>query len=329
LAPSSASQFLDKVTRIIQKRSLHSAKVDWKSVKIKSLEIANEAKSTDDTYPAINYILSQTGDHHSFLTTRKGERVFSPSMRTNPALRPRISRNGVVVDNDKKFGFIHVSGLNSGGEKAGSTDYARSLQQQILECAAQKPLGWIIDLRGNRGGNMWPMIAGIGPVLGASTIGFFQYQKTAVPWFYENGKAGVIDRFLGKITNFKLENSIPDCEQAPVVVLIDEATASSGEALTICFKGREQTCFIGKPTRGLSTNNETIPLPDGATLYLTTSGETDRNHTLYDSGVVPDILVEQGNFALGASDDPAIEMAIKWLSNFVEKTEIREKRDGS
>ena len=31
------------------------------------------------------------------------------------------------------------------------------------------------DLRGNIGGNMWPMIAGVGPILGDGIIGWIVY----------------------------------------------------------------------------------------------------------------------------------------------------------
>lgn len=35
------------------------------------------------------------------------------------------------------------------------------------------PAGWIVDLCGNGGGNMWPIIAGVGSVLGDDLLGFF------------------------------------------------------------------------------------------------------------------------------------------------------------
>jgi C-terminal processing protease CtpA/Prc len=97
-------------------------------------------------------------------------------------------------------------------------------------------------------------------------------------------------------------------------VLIDGVTASSGEAVAISFKGRPRTVLIGSHTRGLSTNNETIKLSDGAKLYLTTSGEADRNKVLYDAGIAPDISITQGDVAYGDKADPGIRAAVKWLS---------------
>ena len=120
----------------------------------------------------------------------------------------------------------------------------------------------------------------------------------------------------GRHANFKIQESIPDCANAPIAVLIDQATASSGEALTISFKGRANTIFIGQHTRGLSTNNESIKLADGAVLYLTTSAEADRNHVLYECGIAPDTTVEQGDIPLGDKSDPCVKAALKWFQNF-------------
>ena len=39
-------------------------------------------------------------------------------------------------------------------------------------------LRWIVDLRGNYGGNIWPMIAGVGPVLGEGIIGWIVYNDS-------------------------------------------------------------------------------------------------------------------------------------------------------
>ena len=33
--------------------------------------------------------------------------------------------------------------------------------------------GWIVDLRGNFGGNMWPMLLSVEPLIGNGTLGYF------------------------------------------------------------------------------------------------------------------------------------------------------------
>ncbi|MBU6452798.1 MAG: peptidase S41 [Cyanobacteria bacterium REEB67] len=207
-----------------------------------------------------------------------------------------------------------VAGFGGTSKSSQGKSFARSLQQEIALATQHGPVGWIVDLRGNTGGNMWPMIAGVGPLLGASTLGYFEYPKIKIAWYYENGKSGVIN-LRGKLTNFELETSLADLPNVPVVVLIDGATASSGEALAISFKGRANTCFIGETTRGLSTNNESIRLSDGATLVLTTSGEADRDGVSYDHGIAPDSKIDQGQILFGAKEDPGILAAIDWLDS--------------
>src|SRR4051812_15802719 len=49
----------------------------------------------------------------------------------------------------------------------------RRIQQQIKELETHAPCGWIVDIRGNRGGSMWPMLAGVGPILGEGLVGEF------------------------------------------------------------------------------------------------------------------------------------------------------------
>lgn len=56
------------------------------------------------------------------------------------------------------------------------------------ELDAPDLVGWIVDLRGNGGGNMWPMIAGVGPVLGEGTAGaFVDPDDNVTLWGYANG----------------------------------------------------------------------------------------------------------------------------------------------
>jgi carboxyl-terminal processing protease len=314
LTPLSPPDYLNKAITTIQRRALRSPKVDWKSVKSKAFEMIAGAKSTTDTYAAINYVLSELGDNHSFLRNRAGQGTKLFKERVQEPKHKRVACSRILEQEGHKYGFVVVPSLGGSSESNQGKNFARQLQQQISEAAEQKPAGWIVDVRGNGGGNMWPMIVGVGPLIGTGTLGYFVYKNANIAWYYEGGQSGVINA-RGKTANFKLENSIADLPNMPVVVLIDGATASSGEALTISFKGRASTCFIGDHTYGVPTNNEGIKLPDGATLLLTTSGEADRNHVSYDDGISPDVKVDQGDVPFGAKDDPGIKAAIAWLSS--------------
>jgi C-terminal processing protease CtpA/Prc len=286
--------------------------VDWKKVSARAIEMSAGATSSEGTYPAINYILSELGDNHSFLVSRTGSPTIPHHQTAPPLVGKRVGIKNPLEEGGKKFGFIFIGNLGSKSNSSASTKFATALQKQISDASSHRLSGWIVDLRGNTGGNMWPMLVGVGPLIGSGTLGYFLYPNVSIPWFYENGEAGCINP-SGKTANFKLDASIQDCAQLPVAVLIDAATASSGEALAISFKGRAKSYLLGQHTRGLSTANENFELPDGATLFLTTSGEADRNKIPYDSGLSPDLTVEQGRVPFGDKNDPGIKAAMKWL----------------
>lgn len=317
-AMDTSTQYLQKAIGVIKSRALNAALVDWKATTAKSFEILGDGRAIKDAYPAINYVLSQLRDNHSFLHTRYGvaTKHSSQSALAKPVVLERLPSSNTVDYGGRKFGFVCVKACGfSGNMSSGAERFAKSLQLDIADANDNDLAGWIVDARGNTGGNMWPMIVGVGPILGAGILGYFVYKSISIPWYYENGEAGVVNGKPAKRhANFKLKNSIDDFEPKPVVVLIDGVTASSGEALTISFAGRANTCIMGSHTRGLSTNNEAIKLSDGAMLYLTTSIEADRNRKSYDSGIAPDVVIEQNGITLGSPNDPGILAAVQWLN---------------
>lgn len=76
-----------------------------------------------------------------------------------------------------------------------------------------------------------------------------------------------------------------------MAILTDRATASSGEAIAIAFKGRANTRSFGKATCGLSTANVTNRLSDGALLNLAQLMMADRFKQAYGSSVPVDEVV--------------------------------------
>lgn len=192
-----------------------------------------------------------------------------------------------------------------------STQYAERVQALIRELDQKNLSGWIIDLRLNNGGNMWPMLAGIGPILGEGEVGGFVAARGSSKWSYQDGKSMVNQNVAAKVaTPYKAKK-----ENLPVAILTDEFTASSAEAVVIAFKGRPKTQFIGMPTRGLPTANAPIRLSDGAVLNLTTAVDADRTGKSYDSKIPPDTEVKTIWALYGTDDDAAIKAAVKWLKS--------------
>jgi carboxyl-terminal processing protease len=81
---------------------------------------------------------------------------------------------------------------------------------------------------------MWPMVAGVGPVLGEGVIGYF-IDPTGVEnaWEYRDGASwdnGVAQQRVD--APYRLRRDRPR-----VAVLTDGGVASSGEATVIAFRG--------------------------------------------------------------------------------------------
>lgn len=149
--------------------------------------------------------------------------------------------------------------------------------------------GWVVDLRANGGGNMLPMLAGVGPLLGEGMIGAFLHPSgERLLWSYRYGTLLLGDQVLLKVEGpaHELRRLMP-----PVAVLTSGVTASSGEAVAVAFPGRPQTCSFAALTRGLPTANEPYTLSDGARLLLTVALFADRSGRTYDAPLVPDEIV--------------------------------------
>jgi len=314
-----AREYFDNALKLIETRSMKRDQVQWSEVRSRAQSMVTNASRPSDTYPAITYVLSQLQDNHSFMMTPENRPVPFPAgtkrMADNRPRRytQRQDTGGFLQSRKGRIGHVVIGSIS--GDEMKLRDYCKALRAQVNRCRNYGVKGWIIDLRGNGGGNMWPMLAGIGPVLGAGTIGYFVSGKFFTPWYYRQGAAGV--RAMGnERANFSVVDGMSDYhEQAPIAVLIDRNTLSSGEALSIAFKGRSNTRFFGERTGGLATANDTLKLSDGATIMLTTCYEADRNKNVYPSAIDPDMIVDQGKVACGAPNDPVIAPAIQWMDS--------------
>jgi C-terminal processing protease CtpA/Prc len=190
--------------------------------------------------------------------------------------------------------------------------YVDSLQTLIGDFDSAGACGWIVDLRGNGGGNMWPMLAGIGPLLGDSIVGSFVTQgEPDSPWRYVNGHAWAGAATIpewnahGSLPPVRLRNPI-----APVAVLTDSITASSGEATLIAFRGRPNVRSFGGATAGYASVNNGFPLPDSANMVITVGYERDRTGFQHPLKIEPDESVARSKD--GAVDE-VLERATGWL----------------
>jgi hypothetical protein len=286
-----ARTMVDTAIKLTKEKALRAPLVDWASVEPMVRLSAAGATTAADTYPAIRYLLGALGDHHSFLMPASAASDFKSGAVQNPAPDVRAMPD--------KIGYISVPGY-SGGEAASMKAYAVRTHELLAAAVPNVSCGWIVDLRGNGGGNMWPMLAGLKPFLGGAGLGSFEGRDGNGPKWTAGQGVGV-----------EPPAPLNVLEDSWVAVLTGPRTASSGEAVTIAFRGRPRSRSFGQGTAGLSTANQGLSLPDGSMMLVTTAIELDRDGNKYGGVIQPDVNVPAA--PPGTAADPVIAAAATWL----------------
>lgn len=298
-----AAAYLEAAIVLVEANGLNRLKLEWEVLRAKAYHDARHAQTPADTYGIIQWLLQQAGGNHSFFVppTAASEAQQS-TVSDSPPPRVKLLPNGL--------GYVAIEGFSS-ATTAEEVTYATLVQQLIRDVDAQAPCGWIVDLRENTGGNMWPMLAGIGPILGEGVAGaFVDPEGLQEAWSYANGQAFIDDEVQAQVDGpvYALRAADP-----PVAVLTGINTASSGEAVAIAFRGRPLTRSFGHYTNGLTTANQGFPLNDGAWMILTSAVMADRTGQAYGEEVHPDEIVDDVRQFTMLMDEAIPRPAIDWL----------------
>jgi carboxyl-terminal processing protease len=278
--------------------------MDWDRLRQRVFTKAGAAQTIPETYDAIRLLLTLLGDKHSYYVTASGQNIFNPHSPTQSTREctptPLVTR---PIPSDVGYVRIQITPATP----------PAAIQGALRQGDGPGTIGWIVDLRNSRGGNVWPALAGVGSLLGEGIAGFFvDAADHPTPWGYTNGAAWLEKPELDVASleaPYKL--SVPNPR---VAVLTDVGVASSGEAIAIAFRGRPNTRRFGTPTCGLSTAVEQFPLTragqmlpfsQSARIAVVTGVMADRTKKKYGAAIEPDELVS----------DPTeiVPRAIAWL----------------
>jgi carboxyl-terminal processing protease len=282
--------YLTMALDYIEANAYFSNQIDWPRMREEAQRRVEGATTTADTYDAIAYVLREAGGIHSRLVEPM---LISQMAHDSPeAPLPEGQRIGDV-------GYLLLPPADFGEEYP--QRYADTALDVIRNIDQQPTCGWVIDLRDNSGGNMWPMLAGVEPLLGQHEAGaFVTAAGERQPWLIREGQAIRSEEAVTSMDTYDLQQPDP-----PVAVITGPRTASAGEAVVVAFRGRDDTRSFGAPTRGFPTANMTQIMPDGAALAVTVALMADRTGQSYDAAIQPDQPVE---------DDYALQAALTWLN---------------
>lgn len=283
LVPPSTERYGKDALATIGKNGIYSGSDEWKSTYEECLKMIENAESYEDTYPAIKKALSVCGGKHSMLMTKSESQSTSDSY---DEVLPTVSLNGDIA----VIKLPDFLGTAEAGRK-----YAKVAEDFIHE-NRDKINGVVLDLRGNTGGDMGPMATAVSSLLPDGELMYYHYRSYDVPVTLKDGvisNAGTGGKSLYPDEKLKV----------PVAILTDDMTASSGEALTLCFRGLENVKTFGAPTAGYTSVNMLYSLYDGAQMYLTVAFDKARTGEIFkETSIEPDV----------ATDSP-LEAALEWL----------------
>lgn len=177
----------------------------------------------------------------------------------------------VAKQGGKTFGYIQIT------QFAESTyeDFKKALE----DLEAQQIQGLIIDVRGNPGGYL-DAVTKIGKLL-------IPKDEVMVKIQYGGTEKGT--------TEFRSEGTAK--KPYPIVVLIDNGSASASEILAAALRDTNGSILVGEKTFGKGTVQSTKKLADDSQLKLTIAKWlTPKGEWIHGKGISPDVQVSQPDF---------------------------------
>lgn len=306
-----AEQLLTEVLSFMEKTYYRKNEVDWPGLESRARQQLRAAGTCEDAYASISWCFKQLNEHHSFIMPPAQAAKYTGDGDGPAAEAPLSELVGEIRGEwlQDSIAYLTVPWVST-TDSLICEHIADSLQSEIARLDAHGGISrWIIDLRKNSGGNCWPMLTGVGPLLGDGVCGYFVAGDQRVPILYHDGSA-----FEGRHVICRVSNSGYHTQRIKksIVVLTGHRTVSAGEIVALAFKGKTETCLIGEPTAGYTTANATYTLSDRSMLVLTVCQEADHTGHICEGSIQPDKLIAAT--PAGADADPAKEAAVSWLT---------------
>ena len=228
----------------------------------------------------VAHIKGDEGTKVTITLIRNGEEIeseFTRAQVSTPTVDSEMLEEGI--------GYLQITEFDEVTTQQFKENLA-SLKEQGLE-------GLIIDLRGNPGGNVTTVCAVAEELLPEGLI------------FYMEDKNG-------ERTEYKCQGADWD---TPLVILVNEYSASASEILSGAVKDSGIGKIVGKKTYGKGVVQNLIPLEDGSAIKITVANYYTRGgNDINLKGVEPDVEVDLDTDAyLEDQTDTQLDKAVEVL----------------
>lgn len=289
----------DRVVALVdtlEMRYYRTDEVDWPIERRRLRAIPAPPQGTDPV-PAIAQLLRQRMPGHQHMSVSLKSAIASSAAT---ARTPECNAGADPIANVVLPGITAVDG-----------DAPARYAEALRGCLLSRPDGtaWVVDLRGNSGGNTYPMIAGVGPLLPAGDL----YS------FLNGGRVATVTVGIaadGVQNNGHIIASIPtdvgSRTRGPVIVVLGPRCTSSCEQVANALGARPRTLFVGEPTGGFTSANVVYPLNDDYVLLLTNGYTADPCGRPIVDRLTPDVALAPVD-ARTLDDVLAVPAVAAWL----------------
>ena len=183
-----------------------------------------------------------------------------------------------------------------------SEDAGTKFNQMVRQLSGKEVRGMILDLRSNPGG-------------------YLEVSQDIASYFIPEGQTIVVEDFGNGQTNKTYRSfGYKTFENMPMVVLVDEGSASASEILAGALRDNRGISLVGKKTFGKGSVQELNDLPGGSKLKVTIAKWlTPKGYSIADNGLEPDIKIDLTEEDVTAGKDPQMDKAIEVLKQAVRK----------
>lgn len=309
----SIRSFVDKSINLIRSNA-----VDTSNIKLIESTLYRKAKdlnSVSDLAPLYTEVFELLKDHHGGLKYKGMTYGWSkPARSANAYLKDKLKTEKAVVSQviDKTIAYIRIPGNDDFAFKKVDS-IAKDITTHINKVSSARIKAWIIDLRVNTGGNMYPILLGLKEFIGSSNIVFggFRNSKGESSGLWEINDGKMLIDGIELVRRAQLKSPIK--KDSPIVILTSCYTASAGEMTAISLIGRKDIYVVGEPTADYTTAVQGFRINKDAGLNLSTDHVVDRNSKIYTSYILPDIEVLQGDNLENLKKDKKIMKALELL----------------
>lgn len=190
-------------------------------------------------------------------------------------------RDGVAVVEISQFG----------------NDVLREFREAMAQILLENPRGMVLDLRNNGGGLMDACVEIASEFLDRKLI--VQTQGRTF-----GNTAELVARSGGSFVD------------TPLIVLINEGSASASEIFAGAMQDHERALLIGEKSFGKGSVQHVIPLSDGSSIKITIAQWlTPNGNSIEETGITPDIEVQMTREQLENDQDPVMDKALEVMKN--------------